>query len=174
MSRSLWQEKQYAKGSFFNEYKNVCKYLGIIMDGVFRTYYVDEQTGLDKSMFFYSKHQAITAYKSFLAQTPCSYYTQAMTEASIYYIHIEQLEKLYARSHQWERLGRLIAEMAFTIGSDRLEAFLMQSPEERYLKLIAQHPDIFNAIPLYHIASYLGIQGPSLSRIRKRMLTKEV
>ncbi len=34
------------------------------------------------------------------------------------------------------------------------------------------HPDIINTLPLYHIASYLGIQGPSLSRIRKRMMSK--
>jgi len=35
-----------------------------------------------------------------------------------------------------------------------------------------QHPDIFNKVPLYHLASYLGIQAPSLSRIRKRMVGK--
>jgi hypothetical protein len=31
-----------------------------------------------------------------------------------------------------------------------------------------------NAIPLYHISSYLGIQGPSLSRIRKRIAANAV
>jgi hypothetical protein len=51
----------------------------------------------------------------------------------------------------------------------RIEGFVFKSPEERYLDLIRQQPAIFNAVPLYHISSYLGIQGPSLSRIRKRL-----
>lgn len=169
LSENMWHEKTYKKGDFFNEYKNVCKHLGVVMDGVFRTYYIDDKTGEEKNMYFYSKNQIVVAYKSFISQTPCNYYTAAVTDASIYYIHVEQLQKLYARSHQWERLGRLMAEMAFAIGTERMESFIFQSPEERYLDLINQHPDIFNNVPLYHLASYLGIQGPSLSRIRKRM-----
>ena len=53
-----------------------------------------------------------------------------------------------------------------------MEGFVFKTPEERYLDLIENHPDIFNSIPLYHISSYLGIQGPSLSRIRKRIAMK--
>ncbi len=169
LSENMWLEKSYKKGDFFNEYKNVCKHLGVIMDGVFRTYYIDEKTGEEKNMYFYSKNQVVVAYKSFVSQTPCNYYTAAVTNAVIYYIHIEQLQKLYSTSHHWERLGRLIAETAFSIGNDRMESFMFQSPEERYIAMVNQHPDIFNNVPLYHLASYLGIQGPSLSRIRKRM-----
>ena len=51
----------------------------------------------------------------------------------------------------------------------RVEDFLLKSPEERYLDLIQAHPDLYEKVPLYHISSYLGIQGPSLSRIRKRL-----
>jgi len=77
--------------------------------------------------------------------------------------------ELYRQSHQWECFGRLLAQEAFNIAIERAESFLFLSPEERYLQLIKNHPDIFNNIPLYHISSYLGIQGPSLSRIRKRL-----
>jgi uncharacterized membrane protein len=38
LSEKLWQPKQYGKGEFYNEYKNVCKHLGFIVDGIFRTY----------------------------------------------------------------------------------------------------------------------------------------
>ena len=65
--------------------------------------------------------------------------------------------------------GRLVAEYAFYVTLDRAESFLYKTPEERYLKLIEQHPYIFETIPLYHISSYLGIEAPSLSRIRKRL-----
>jgi len=53
-----------------------------------------------------------------------------------------------------------------------LESFVFKTPEERYIELLKHNPDIFNNIPLYHISSYLGIRGPSLSRIRKRISLK--
>lgn len=172
LSLPYWQEKHYRKGEFYNEYKNVCRHLGFIVNGVFRTYYMDEETGEEKNVFFFSDHQVVVSYKSFLDQAPCNYYTESMVDSAILYIHIDHLKSLYSRSHEWERFGRLVAEQGFNIAMTRAEAFMFLSPEQRYLHLIEQHPGIFNRVPLYHIASYLGIQGPSLSRIRKRMMGK--
>jgi CRP-like cAMP-binding protein len=172
LSASCWQKKNYRKGEFYNEYKNVCKHLGFIINGVFRAYYINDESGEEKNVFFFSDHQIIVSYKSFLDQAPCNYYTEAMTGSSIVYIHINHLTELYQKSHQWERFGRLVAERAFSMAMTRAEDFMFLPPEKRYEDLIGQHPDIFNRVPLYHIASYLGIQGPSLSRIRKRMMKK--
>ncbi|WP_428665021.1 Crp/Fnr family transcriptional regulator [Runella sp.] len=172
LSSSYWQYKTYEKGSFYNEQRNICRYLGFILEGVFRAYYTDDKTGDDKNMFFFTQHQIITSYKSFVTQTPCKYYTQAMTDAKIWMISIENLTLLYKKSHQWERFGRLIAEYAFNIVMDKNEGFLFKTPEERYLEMTQQHPELLQSIPLYHISSYLGIQGPSLSRIRKRISGK--
>ena len=172
LSAPYWQKRAYKKGEYYNEYRNVCKYLGFIIDGVFRTYYVDENTGEEKNVFFFSKNQVVVSFKSFITQTPCNYFTQSMVNSRILYIHIDDLNQLYQKSHKWEHFGRLIAELAFNVSMNRTESFLFQTPEQRYLQLIEDHPDIFNTIPLYQISSYLGIQGPSLSRIRKRIIGK--
>ena len=170
LSANFWQLKTYEKGEFYNEYKNVCKHLGFIIDGVFRTYYVNDDTGEQKNIFFFSPNQIIVSYKSFVNQAPCNYHTESMSNATILYISYQNLENLYHQSHQWEHFGRLIAEKAFNLAMSRAEDFIFQTPEQRYLDLMQAHPDITNRVPLYHIASYLGIQGPSLSRIRKRMV----
>lgn len=172
LSLPYWQKKQYGKGEFYNEYKNVCKHLGFILNGVFRTYYINSETSEEKNVFFFSQNQIVVSYKSFVTQTPCNYYTESMADSTILYIHFNNLKQLYQQSHQWERFGRIVAETAFDIAMTRAEDFLFLTPEERYLDLLKKHPDIFNNVPLYHIASYLGIQGPSLSRIRKRMTGK--
>ncbi|WP_460995647.1 Crp/Fnr family transcriptional regulator [Spirosoma harenae] len=172
LSLPYWERKQYKKGEFYNEYKNVCKHLGFILDGFFRAYCVNNETGDEKNVFFFSKHQIVVSYKSMINQTPCNYFTESMIDSTILYIHINHLMQLYQQSHQWERFGRLVAEKAFNIAMSRTEDFLFQTPEQRYTELIEQHPEIYNTIPLYHISSYLGIQGPSLSRIRKRMSTR--
>ena len=172
LSLPFWQKRDYSKGEFYNDYKNVCKHLGFILDGVFRTYYINDETTEEKNVFFFTKNQIVVSYKSFVNQTPCNYYTESMVDSTILYIHINHLTALYKQSHQWETFGRLVAETAFNIAMTRAEDFLFLTPEERYLDLLKQHPDIFNTVPLYHIASYLNIQGPSLSRIRKRMVGK--
>jgi CRP-like cAMP-binding protein len=170
LSASKWQLKTYKKGEFYNEYKNVCKHLGFVINGVFRIYRANPETGEEKNMVFFTNNQFLASWKSFLTQTECSYFTESMTDSTILYIHVDHLNQLYSQSHEWERFGRTIAETAFHGLITSTEGFLFHTAEERYQQLIEQHPDIFNAVPLYHIASYLGIQGPSLSRIRKRML----
>lgn len=172
LSLDCWKQKDFGKNEYYNEYRQVCKHLGFILDGVFRTYYIDDKNTEEKNVFFFSPQQVVVSFQSFVNQAPCNYFTQAMTNAQVLYIHYDDLQQLYKQSHQWERLGRLIAEMAFNISMRRTESFLFRSPEERYLDLVNDHPDIFNNIPLYHISSYLGIQGPSLSRIRKRLSAK--
>lgn len=172
MSLPFWQTKTYKKGDFFNQKKSICRHLGFINTGVFRSYIIDSKTADEQNVFLYSKNQFVVPFKSFINQTPCDYQTQALTNASILYINIEDLHFLFKQSHKWERFGRLMAQEAFNVTIERMEGFLFKAPEERYLDLIKNHPDIFNNIPLYHISSYLGIQGPSLSRIRKRLSQK--
>lgn len=172
LSKTYWKLKTYQKGDYYNHHRTVCKYLGFIIDGVFRSYVIDEKSGEEKNIFLYSSHQFVVTFKSFINQIPCDYHTQAMTDSTVVYISIDDLLKLYQQSHQWETFGRLLAQEAFNIAMDRTEGFLFKTPEQRYLELIKYHPQIFNNIPLYNISSYLGIQGPSLSRIRKRITGK--
>ena len=172
LSLPHWKVKQYKKGEFYNEYKNVCKHLGFVINGVFRIYRVNSETGEEKNMLFFTDRQFVASYKSFMSQTACEYYTEAMVDSLILYIHIDHLNELYGQSHQWERFGRIVAETAFHEVMTNIEGFLFKTPEDRYKEMMEKHPNIFNSVPGYHIASYLGIQGPSLSRIRKRMVGK--
>jgi CRP-like cAMP-binding protein len=172
LARPYWHCREYKKGEYYNEYNTVCKYLGFITEGVFRSFIIDGKTGEEKNVFLYSQNQFVVTFKSFVNQVPCDYHTEAMSDAKVIYICYTDIIDLYKQSHQWERFGRLLAQEAFNVAIERAESFLFKTPEERYLDLIKHHPHIFNNIPLYHISSYLGIQGPSLSRIRKRLSGK--
>jgi CRP-like cAMP-binding protein len=172
LSSPYWKLKAYKKGEFFNEYHSVCKNLGFIIEGVFRIYRADEDTSEEKNLLFFSSGQFVASYTSFFSQKPCNYYTASVDASLILYIHIDNLHKLYKESHQWERFGRYIAETAFHQLMANTEGFLFKTAEERYMDMMEQHPEIFSSVPLYHLASYLGIKAPSLSRIRKRMVGK--
>ena len=169
LSKPFWQPRNYGKGDFFNEYRNVCRYLGLITKGVFRVYKYDEISRSERNMMFFSQGQLMTSYKSFFDQIPCDYNVEAMEQAAVMYIHYDNLQHLYNISPAWERFGRRYAEQMLNAVLTGVEGMLFRSPEERYLELIQLHPHILQVIPLYHIASYLGIEGPSLSRIRKKL-----
>ena len=52
----------------------------------------------------------------------------------------------------------------------QLAEFIVLKPEQRYLKLQEERPDLLNRVPQFQIASYLGIKPETLSRIRKRLV----
>lgn len=141
------------------------------MEGYFRAYLTDKN-GEEVNLFLFPPHQVVVTYKSFIHESPCEFNTVAMTDARAICINLKDLHALYRKSHAWERFGRLMAEKAFDIAVDRAESFIFKSAEQRYLELLQMQPDIIDNIPLYHISSYLGIAGPSLSRIRKRISCK--
>ncbi len=172
LSLPYWHCKEYKRGEYFNEHKEVCIYMGFVISGIFRSYIIDKKTGEEKNIFLYPKNQFVVTFKSFINQIPCDYYTQAIEDSQVIYISFIDLHNLYKQSQNWERFGRLLAQEAFNVAMDRLESFVFKTPEERYIELLKHNPDIFNNIPLYHISSYLGIRGPSLSRIRKRISLK--
>jgi CRP-like cAMP-binding protein len=49
------------------------------------------------------------------------------------------------------------------------KSLLLKTAEERYLELLHTQPHILDRLPQHYIASYLGIQAPSLSRIRNKL-----
>ena len=171
LSTSCWSIKSFKKGDIYNPVGSICRYLGFTMEGYFRAYLIGKN-GEEVNLFLYPPHQVVVTYKSFIHRSPCEFNTVAMTDARAICITLSDLEKLYKKSHGWERFGRLMAEKAFDVAVDRAESFIFKSAEQRYLELIQMQPDIIEHIPLYHISSYLGIAGPSLSRIRKRISGK--
>lgn len=171
LSLSYWKKYNFHKGEYFNEYGNICKYLGFVISGVFRTYYIDEGLEKENNVFLYSENEFVTAFRSLINKTPCLYYTQSLTDSTILYIHINDLEKLYSISKGWEKIGRIMAENAFKMLLYRTENLLLK-PEERYVSYIKKYPDLPTKIPQYHIASFLGLENPSLSRIKKRLKNK--
>lgn len=172
-SQPLWKARKMKKGDFFNMQSMVCNDLGLIVKGIFRIYYRDPDTKEDKNIFFFSENQFVVSFRSFISRSPCWYFIEAMEDSEIFFISYKDLDSLYETHANWGKFGRLLAELFFTIAQTRTEEFIFFSHEQRYTRLLEEHPDIVKRIPAYHISSYLGITNPSLSRIRKRVESKK-
>ena len=69
-------------------------------------------------------------------------------------------------------IGKLLFHMAaendFVVKQRQQIDLLLMTPEERYLKMERETPEIILRLPQKFIASYLGITTQSLSRLRRR------
>ena len=168
-SLAFWKPRSIAKGDFFNMQSMVCNDLGLVVKGIFRIYYSDPQTSAEKNLFFFSENQFVVSFRSFISRNPCWYFIEAMEDSEVVFISYQNLNSLYEKNLNWGKFGRLLAELFFSYAQTRTEEFMFFSHEERFIRLLEEHPNIVERIPAYHISSYLGITNPSLSRIRKRI-----
>lgn len=173
LAQAHWKPRTLSKDDFFNFRNSVCQYVGFVVKGLFRVYHTDLHTGQEQNMLFIQEGTFLASLKSMITQQACPYYIAALEESELLVIRVDQLQSLYAHSHGWERFGRLLAEHYLIFNQARAESMVFQSAEQRYQALLTQYPGITNRVSLGHIASYLGIKGPSLSRIRAQLDGKQ-
>jgi CRP-like cAMP-binding protein len=143
-----------------------CNFIAFIHEGSFRFYY--DKDGIEKITAFNFKGDFVSNYRSFLTGKPSDHYIEAMQDSVIYKINLQELNSLYDKHKNIERLGRLIAENLYLMVASRLDSFMFHTPEERYRALIVRNSRLLNEVPQYMIASYLGVKPETLSRIRAR------
>jgi CRP/FNR family transcriptional regulator len=154
------------KGEYLLKEKETVNEIAFIEKGVLRLYYLSNDGKEVNSHFFLSNDYAVP-YLDFLKNRPSRYYIQALEECELLTFNAESLQIAYDNSKNWERFGRIIAESVYASATNRFESFLFLSAKERYLQMLNDYPRFIQEIPLYHLASYLGIERESLSRIRK-------
>ena len=67
----------------------------------------------------------------------------------------------------------MVAEQHLAKQHIDFDEFKISSPEQRYLNLLQNRPDLIQRVPQNQLASYLGIKPQSLSRLRARILEKK-
>ena len=156
-----------AKEYFIKE-NETCRELAFVNSGVLRMYYLSPAGKEINTMFFF-ENDFVTSFQSMLQQRPGRYFIQALEDCELITVAYDTLQHAYEHSPLWGKFGRIIAEKSYIISEKRIENLLFLNAEERYLNLIKTYPRVFEQVPLYHIASYLGIERESLSRLRKRL-----
>lgn len=172
ISKHLWKKVTYEKGSYFNQRGDICLQLGFIEKGIFRTYFIDDHAK-EHILFLSGKGELVTALRSMTKKIQCTYYIEAIIESSIWVINVDDLENLYEVSKGWERAGRIIAEESFFALLHRMETISFLCARDRYMQFLKEFPELPSHIPQYYIASFLGMENPSLSRLKRGMAANE-
>lgn len=118
---------------------------------------------------FVFKNDFASVYESFLTKTSSRYSLKAISECEYQSISITNLEDLYKKAPQLKNLTLKLTESIYLNVTKRMESLITLSAEQRYLELIEYRPNLLSEVPLYLIASYLGITDVALSRIRRNI-----
>lgn len=174
MSNSDWiffssklQKVKLGRNSTLLKIGEVENYLSFISKGIIRLYIPQEKNDLTFGFLFVN--QFVTAYDSFITQTPSHYQIETLANTTLWRISFKNLQEVYKETESGNLIGRRMAENMFLIKSKREISLLNKTAEERYLDLFLERPKLLKQIPLKYIASYIGITPQALSRIRKRI-----
>jgi len=140
-----------------------------VLQGCIRQYYLMD--GVEKTTNFFTEGMPITS--TFVFDNKGSMFFLVCSEDSILVEGNQAEEHLFfEQMPRMETLNRMGVEMELQKNQEAFAQFIMLGPEERYLNLLNNRPDLLDRVPQYQLASYLGITPESLSRIRKRIIKK--
>lgn len=158
--------KQYPKDTILLKEGEVSNKSYFVLKGGLRTYYMID--GEEKTTEFYTEMEAI-APATTLNQQPSQYYLSCI-EDSILCVSTPNMEQgVFDQFPRIRSLCLMQSEMLLVKNQSDFSEFKTSSPEQRYLNLLKNRPQLLQKAPQYQIASYLGIKPESLSRIRKRL-----
>ena len=159
--------KQFKKKEFLLQEGKICSNVSFVNSGCMRLFYNVE--GVENTIQFFFGDSWYTDYASFLTGQPTIENMQALEPCEVVQFKKEDLYKLFNQFPIFEKVGRVLAENAFLSLSRLNQMLTNEEPQQRYLNLMKQRPDVVERIPPHYIASYLGVKPESLSRIRKRI-----
>lgn len=155
----LLKEGQVARNGYYN------------IKGCVRSYYLVD--GEEKTTQFYTELQSIASHTSYVNQTPANHYLACVEDCVLAVLNYEKEKELCRRFPRFESLCRVALEEDFGKHQEMLSTYITSNPEQRYLHLLKNRPELLHRVPQHQLASYLGVKPESLSRIRKRIALKD-
>lgn len=158
--------KDLKKGEFLIRQGQVENFIYFLNKGATRNYFVKDDK--EFTVDFQFQGDFVTAYYSLITREPSAIAIELLEDAEVVAIPLAVLHEFYARHHNGEKVGRLIAEHQYVKRLRREMELLSRTAEERYTELMERNPVLIQQVSVKHLSSYLGIHPESLSRIRKQ------
>lgn len=160
----------FPKGTILLEEGKISKDSYFAIKGCVRSYRIIE--GEEKTTAFFVENDSIASLRSYNQQVPANHFLACVEDSVLAVLNYHKEKELYKRFPKLESLCRESLEAEYAQQQEVLANYLTKNPEERYLMLMKTKPELLNRVPQYLLASYLGVQPESLSRIRKRIAKK--
>lgn len=163
-----WEDTIYLKRNEFLVTKNTLSTdLYLVKEGSLRVFIEDEIE--EHTIRFGYKNSIITALDSFLTNKPTSFYIQAIKKCKLKVISKSSYDKFINSKPEYQTVWKNLLESFVYQQIEREIDLITYSPQKRFERVKKRSPQLFQQIPLKHIASYLRMTPETLSRILKNL-----
>ena len=163
--------KKIRKNQYLLEKGDHSNFMGFVAKGSFRLFRVGED-GQEHIMRFAIENWWISDFASFMNGQPSACYIEALEDSELILLTKANWETLLETVPNFKRMVDSLSAKNFEAHQNRIFSNISESAETRYENFVNQFPSIYNRIPLYMIASFLGLTRETLSRIRKQAVKK--
>ena len=140
-----------------------------VLKGCIRKYYIID--GEEKTTAFYTEMEGLTPHCA-INNAPSEYFISCVDDTILIVANTDMGVELNTKFPKFQLMCGVLSEELLAKQQINFDEFKTSSPEQRYLNLLQNRPDLIQRVPLHQLASYLGMKPESLSRIRKRLLQK--
>ena len=163
--------KKFSKGDYVLRAGEYCRFIGFLNKGLIATTVTDD-SGNEKAHEFKYEGCFFTYTEGLTNNTPSHKNFIALENCEALMLNKEYLPIIFQENPKFEKLFSLILAEELRIVLLNEQNSKTQTIEERYLDLEKTYPNALQRIPVKYIAGYLGIEAPSLSRLRSRLAGK--
>lgn len=160
-------EKSFDKNELLAESGHDCKYQYFILEGAAYSFYLNEKG--DKNVIELAiEDYWITDATSYFTGKPAVSTIVTLEPTTALLINRKDFDDLCCSHPLFDKFFRVLMQNALASLHRRIAWTINEEGEHRYREFSEKHPQFIQRIPLYLIASCLGMKPQSLSRIRKR------
>ncbi len=164
---SILTRTELKKRGVFLDEGEVCKVLGYVEKGMVRQYYY--KNGKELTEYFAYEDKLFICIESCFFRKPSRMIVEALENTVIYGILFEPLMEMIKTDEELSALYRRLLEGSLIISQRKTDSLRLETANERYHRLMREHPEIIKRAPLSDIASYLLMTPETLSRVRANL-----
>ena len=150
---------------------DVCSQVFFISKGLLRAYTLDTSEK-EHIIQFGPEDSWVADRNSFYFNEPAMFFIDAIEDSEVVCIGKEFYEKAAKIIPGFNSFNVMALHNSIRFMQRRVNLLLSATAEQRYIDFIELYPNLTLRVPLWMIASYLGITPESLSRVRKELASR--
>jgi len=160
----IWQPFECKRKTILTAAGETERHLYFVLDGLQRAFYVgDDQK--EATIVFTYPHSFSGVADSFLTQTASNYFFETLTASKFLRTTYKQLEELMNKFPAIQQLVLKLTAFALKGVLERQIELQCFSAEEKFKALLKRSPHVLQLIPHKYLASYLGIDATTFSKL---------
>jgi CRP-like cAMP-binding protein len=167
--KSLAIPKRLKKKQYLLRQGSVCRFHTFVCSGCLRSYRIDDN-GNEHIFNLSPANHWVSDRVSLVTETPSEEFIDALEDSEVIQLSVNSFKTLLKDIPNFDTLNTKIIIDECSTSRDRIYMMLSHQAEERYRQFIQCFPQLHNRIPMFMIASYLGVTRETLTRIRSNMI----